>query len=161
MHRIAETLARLLAPILVHTTEEVWSYLKLPNKPESVHLADMPAPAPSDRALLERWAPLIEARDAVKKAIEEARQSGRIGNPLEARVTLPASYRPLETFGGGLPALFLVSQVVFGDAESIDVGPADGVKCARCWLIKTDVGAVAAHPDLCARCAAAIADPAP
>ena len=35
----------------------------------------------------------------------------------------------------------------------VEVSVADGVKCARCWLIKTDVGADAAYPDLCARCA--------
>jgi len=156
MHRIAETLARLLAPILVHTTDEVWSYLKLPNKPESVHLADLPKPRSSDETLLARWTPLLEARDDVKKAIEEARQSGKIGNPLEARVTLSASYRTLEGFTGQLPMLFLVSQVAFGDGDSIEVEPAEGVKCARCWLVKMDVGASSEHPDLCARCAAAI-----
>ena len=42
MHTIADTLARLLAPILVHTSEEVWDYLKAPNKAESVHLAAFP-----------------------------------------------------------------------------------------------------------------------
>jgi isoleucyl-tRNA synthetase len=157
MHRIAETLARLLAPILVHTTEEVWDYLKLPDKPESVHLAELPKARPLDTALIERWSPLLTARDAVKKSLEEARQSGKIGNPLEARVVLPASMRSLEVFGEQLPALFLVSQVMFGESDQIDVTAAEGVKCARCWLVKADVGSVASHPDLCARCSAAIA----
>ena len=156
MHRIAETLARLLAPILVHTTDEVWGYLKIENKPESVHLADLPSPHPSNEALLARWAPLLEARDGVKKAIEEARQSGRIGNPLEAKVTLPAAYGALASFGVTLPSLFLVSQVAFGDGDKVEVGPAEGVKCSRCWLIKQDVGGSPDHPELCARCAAAV-----
>ena len=156
MHRIAETLARLLAPILVHTTEEVWDYLKLSSKSESVHLADLPTARPSDTALIERWLPLLTARDAVKKSLEEARQSGRIGNPLEARVVLPATMRSLETFGEQLPALFLVSQVSFGSSDQIEVTAAEGVKCARCWLVKADVGSVADYPDLCARCSAAI-----
>jgi isoleucyl-tRNA synthetase len=42
MHTLAQTMARLLAPILVHTAEEVWDHLKMPHKPESVHLADFP-----------------------------------------------------------------------------------------------------------------------
>ena len=45
LHQIAETLAKLLAPILVHTSEEVLDYLKLPNPPESIHLADFPTAA--------------------------------------------------------------------------------------------------------------------
>ena len=156
MHRIAETLALLLAPILVHTTDEVWGYLKFANGPESVHLADLPVSRASDEALLARWTPLLEARDAVKKALEEARQAGRIGNPLEAKVTLPPAYAALGAFGDSLPSLFLVSQVVHGDGDAIEAGPADGVKCARCWLVKTDVGISPAHPEVCARCAEAL-----
>lgn len=156
MHTIADTLARLLAPILVFTTDEVWSYLRMPQKSESVHLADMPRAVPADEALLQRWEPLLQARDEVKKAIEEARQQGKIGNPLEARVVLPARLTSLAAFGDELASLLLVSQVGFGDGEQIEVCPAEGVKCARCWLIKRDVGTMPGHPDLCARCSAAL-----
>ncbi len=166
MHRIAETLARLLAPILVHTTEEVWDYLKLPNKPESVHLADFPTAdtAADAAALLTRWEPVLAARETVKKALEEARQAGTIGNPLEAAVTLtadPAAYSTLLPFLDQLPALFLVSQAGLqdGDTESgltVIVSAAQGSKCPRCWLFKTDIGASASYPDLCARCAEAL-----
>ncbi len=156
MHRIAETLARLLAPILPHTTEEVWGYLKIEDMPESVHLAALPSAHSSDEALTARWTPLLEARETVKKAIEEARQSGKIGNPLEARISLPASYSALASFGDKLPSLFLVSQVAIGETDAIEVAPAVGVKCARCWLIKTDVGTAPEYPELCARCAEAM-----
>jgi len=163
MHRLAETLARLMAPILVHTAEEVWDYLKLPNKSESVHLAEMPTPGETDVALLDRWEPILAAREAVKKALEEARQAGVIGNPLESRVELTADAETLAALAPyltQLPAVFLVSQVALnpsGTGLSAQAMPAEGVKCARCWLIKTDVGADAAYPDLCARCAGAIA----
>ncbi len=79
MHKIAETLARLLAPILVHTCDELWGYLKLPDKAETVHLAELPTPVQPDTALIERWEPVLAARDVVKKALEEARQAGQIG----------------------------------------------------------------------------------
>jgi isoleucyl-tRNA synthetase len=167
MHQIAETLARLLAPILVHTAEEVWDHLKLPNKAESVHLADLPTPGPTDTALLARWEQILAVREAVNKAREEARQSGVVGNPLESRVEIAAdeeTYRALAPYAETLPSVFLVSQVAVGNTRQepgveVRVNPAEGVKCARCWLIKTDVGMDSAYPDICGRCAAALASP--
>jgi len=163
MHKIAETLARLLAPILVHTCDELWGYLKLPNKPESVHLAELPKPVQPDAALIARWEPVLAARVVVKKALEEARQAGQIGNPLESRIDLTVDSSTMEAlrpFAQRLPTLFLVSQVSLHTGGlaglSVQCSLAEGVKCARCWLIKTDVGSRADHPELCARCAAAI-----
>ena len=156
MSVIAETLARLLAPMLPFTTEEVWDFLKIVNKPESVHLAAFPVGAESDEALLQRWSPLLEARDLVKKAIEEARQEKVIGNPLEACIELPVSMAGLQSFGDQLPSLLIVSQVKFGSGDSVVVSPASGVKCSRCWLIKTDLGTNPEHPELCLRCTKAV-----
>ena len=164
MHRIAETLARLLAPILVHTADEVWGYLRIADKPESVHLAELPAGTQPDLAIITRWEPVLVARDIVKKALEEARQAGQIGNPLESRVDLFADAETLEQlspFAAQLPSLLLVSQagLNLGDEPGLKAvcRPADGVKCARCWLVKTDIGSDAGQPDLCTRCASAVA----
>jgi isoleucyl-tRNA synthetase len=69
------------------------------------------------------------------------------------------NYAVFKPYEAQLPALFLVSQVRlsgdFAGETGISVGalPAEGVKCARCWLIKTDVGIDAGYPDLCGRCA--------
>jgi isoleucyl-tRNA synthetase len=164
LHTLAHTLARLLAPLLVHTAEEVWDYLKLPDRPESVHLADLPKPEAPDADLLARWEPILAVRDVVNQAKEAARQAGAIGNPLESRVELTAdaaTYRALAPYAEQLPVVFLVSQVALqggrGDAGvDVQVRPAEGVKCARCWLIKTDVGVDPAHPTICGRCAQAV-----
>ncbi len=163
---LAETLARLLAPVLVHTSEEVFDFLYAggkAGKPDSIHLADFPVYREPDTALLARWEPVLRVRETVNKALEEARQAGTIGKPLEARVTLKtdaaheAALRPLESL---LPGLFLVSQVGLepGGEEGVTAGvsAAEGVKCARCWLLKTDVGADPAYPDVCGRCADAL-----
>ncbi len=166
MHTVADTLARLLAPILAHTAEEVWDYLKIPDKAESVHLADFPTAGDVNTELLARWEPLLAARETVKKALEEGRQAGKIGNPLEARVTLTAdapTFTALSPYANLLPTVFLVSQVELKQAAGenvagVEVGPSEGVKCARCWLIKTDVGANGAYPDLCERCARAVSE---
>src|SRR5262249_32923291 len=125
MHRIAETLARLLAPILVHTAEEVWDYLKLPDKPESVHLAALPEADARDEALRQRWEPWLEAREGLNKAREEARQAGKTGNRLESRVDLPETYAALRPYQSLLPTVFLVSQVGFTSEGAIQAGPAE------------------------------------
>ncbi len=166
LHRIAQTLARLLAPILVHTAEEVWDFLKLPDKAESIHLAELPDAVTPDFALLAKWEPVLALREVVKKALEEGRQAGTIGNPLEARTEITVESETLEKlapFVDTLPSLLLVSQAHLtqgpvGTATQVRVSPAAGVKCARCWLIKTDVGADPQLPDLCARCARALHD---
>jgi isoleucyl-tRNA synthetase len=162
MHTLAETLARLLAPILIHTAEEVWDHLKMPNKPASVHLADFPSADTLPTEVPAFWDELVVSRDLVKSALELARQAGTIGNPLEACVELnlgKTNYALFQPYATQLQALFLVSQVRLSDSfdgengVSVRAVPAEGVKCARCWLIKTDVGVDAEYPDLCARCA--------
>jgi isoleucyl-tRNA synthetase len=165
LHRLAETLARLLAPILVHTTEEVWDYLKLSDKPESVHLAVLPTATEPDEEFLARWQTILELRDLVNKALEEARQAGEIGTPSEARVVLSlegAVYDLAKQYQDQLPTVFMVSQVDVervpeGSPASGNVMRAEGVqKCERCWRFRTDVGADPNYPELCARCAAAV-----
>ena len=37
--------------------------------------------------------------------------------------------------------------------------PAEGSKCARCWMILTEVGHQPGHADLCRRCTAAVDGP--
>jgi isoleucyl-tRNA synthetase len=165
MHILAETLARLLAPVLVHTAEEVWDHLQLPAKPASVHLAEFPVPDALPAQASAFWDKLAATRDIVKAALENARQSGVIGNPLEARVELNLdknTYALFQPYEAQLPSLFLVSQVQLTANTDDELGvsaravPAEGVKCARCWLIKTDVGVDAEYPDICGRCAAVL-----
>ena len=169
LHTLAETLARLLAPVLPHTAEEVWDYLKLSDKAESIHLSAFPEGQVGTKHS-QHWLHVLAARERVKKGLEEARQQGKIGNPLKAHVTLnvvPLMAEKLKPFEAQLPSLFLVSQVEVnvhkrtGEADfadlDVNVAAADGPECARCWLVKTDVGVNAAYPELCGRCADAMA----
>lgn len=166
LHTLAHTLARLLAPILSHTAEEVWGYLQMPDKPVSVQLADFPTADPSRHAeVLARWEPVLAIRQSVNQAVEAAKQEKRINNPLEAQVELATDARTataLEPFTPYLPVIFKVSQVALSNGRTAEEGTAirvetaRGEKCARCWLIKTDVGTDAAYSDLCGRCAEVI-----
>jgi isoleucyl-tRNA synthetase len=174
--RILDTLVRLMAPILTFTAEEIWGYVPgLKPRAESVLLAEFP-PAErveGDEALLATWQRLLDVREAVTKSLEQARQEGRIGHSLDARVQLGfEADGPLgELLGSrlaGLPTLFIVSQVERSELTANEESPlvaglrvaverAAGEKCARCWNYRTSVGADANHETLCAPCIAALA----
>jgi isoleucyl-tRNA synthetase len=140
-------LLRLLAPLMAFTTEEAWSYtIKPAGAPDSVHLALLPEPeevaSGLDAAKLARWERLLEVRDVVLKALEEARQSKIIGTPLEARVRLAGG--KVDDYAADLPELFVVSQVILepGDTLSATIERAEGAKCERCWKYSSFTGAV-------------------
>ncbi|HLI49680.1 MAG TPA: class I tRNA ligase family protein, partial [Chthonomonas sp.] len=172
LHQLASTLSRVLAPILPHTMEEVWDHLKMEAKPESIHLADYPQAGCVDEELLQTYAQLLEVREAVLAGLEAAKQSGKITNPLESLVRLRADatyYPTLAARRDSLASLFIVSQVVLEAMEDgeestrlkVEVEPAPGKKCARCWLVLPDVGTHADHPLLCTRCVHAVASALP
>ncbi|MGQ9526029.1 MAG: isoleucine--tRNA ligase, partial [Armatimonadota bacterium] len=165
---IATTLARIAAPILVHTTEEVWQHLRKldPTLTESIHLDDFPVVRSEyrDDALAQRWARLLSLRDSVNKALEDARIEKRISQPLEAKVRLSLpepDYSVVAPYRDQLATLFIVSQseldlTTDGAEAAITVEPAQGGKCARCWLVSDTVGQNAEHPKLCHRCIEAV-----
>jgi isoleucyl-tRNA synthetase len=162
LFRIADSLARLLAPILVFTADEIWE--NLPNRAEpSVHISEFPKASEGERAeLLSKWEQLFEIRDQVLRALEEARIAKHIGSSLEAKVTLSASGAGLDLlrqYASQLRYLFIVSQVevVEGSGElSTRVSKADGEKCERCWNYSTRVGESERYPTVCERCVAAL-----
>lgn len=170
LYEILSALVRMTAPILVHTAEEAWQAMPRGSgeqERESVHLQSFPEVQKEwlDAALAERWDRILEVRDRVLAALEEARQSGKIGKPLESKVTIAAPdelYTLLEPYAKTLPAVMIVSQVALEKSQSheidVRVDVPEGEKCARCWLVLQSVGSNADHPQLCDRCAAAIGE---
>src|SRR5207249_8058111 len=81
-------LARLLAPILSFTADEVWSYIPGRGKPESVHLVTFPEERGEwiDDRLGVEWERLLEVRGEVSRALEAARKQGSIGKGVDAVV---------------------------------------------------------------------------
>jgi isoleucyl-tRNA synthetase len=161
LYKVHYALVRLMAPLLAFTAEEVWSYTAKPaGAPESVHLALIPEPEEVSSGLpparLAEWDRLMEVRDVVLKALEEARQAKLIGTSLEARVRLQG----YKGFEAELPSVFIVSQVVLepGDELRATIERADGVKCERCWKYSTAVGQDAEFPTVCDSCSAALRD---
>ena len=164
LYVIGDGLTRLLAPILSVTTEEIWQ--ALPGTREaSVHLSEFPNDTDRwlDEALEARWARLLEVRSAVNAALETARQKKDIGNALSASVTLSASGADAELltrYAADLPMLFITSAAsVTARTEGeihVDVSPAPGEKCPRCWRFVTDIVAEGDLAGLCTRCADAV-----
>ena len=104
------------------------------------------------------WDGLIKVRDTVNASLEAARAEKKIGKSLEAKVelTVPASLAGQKFMEADeLADLFIVSQVAVstGDAVSVQVAPAQGAKCERCWKVLPSVGQDGKHPTLCPRCA--------
>jgi isoleucyl-tRNA synthetase len=174
LHRIADALARLLAPVLVFTADEIWENLPRTEGDEekslaSVHVAEFPAPAGLDDAeLTARWSRLFEMREEVLGALERERTAKVIGSSLEARVTITVAgkdYELLKRYADQLRYLFIVSQVdlvesvVPADGSFTSrITRAEGEKCERCWSYSTRVGESARYPAACERCVEALAE---
>ena len=164
LYQILVDMTKLLAPILVHTAEEVWSHT--PHvKEESVHLADMPKVVDVDQELLDKWNQFMSLRDDVNRALEAARNEKVIGKSLEAKVVIGnndhfKAAEFLQQFND-LQQLFIVSQVEV--TEKVDNGNeyqhgdiridhASGEKCERCWNYSEALGSVGELDHLCPRC---------
>lgn len=175
LYEACSVLARLLAPVLAFTTEEVWGHLPgAKQKYESIYLAPMPTVNrdyldPELEALMEK---VLQLRDEVAKALEAARQQKVIGPSTEADISLypedEETFAFLKKVEKELPSIFIVSGVKVNEvweaapegafktegdlSANIVVEPAHGKKCTRCWLFKESVGTFAEHPELCERC---------
>ncbi|MBS1787050.1 MAG: isoleucine--tRNA ligase [Acidobacteria bacterium] len=162
LYEIVHQFARLIAPILVFTADEIWENIPgAKAEAESVHLTVFPAydETLSNDALLDRYERLFEIRNTVTKSLEDARNAKQIGSALEARITIfadAATRSFLESFGKDLRFFFIVSGVELkeGTELKVEVAHADGEKCERCWHYTNDVGSDPRFPGACARCAA-------
>lgn len=168
-YQAAVALTKLLTPIIPHTTEEIWTYLK--EEDEYVQLAELPSyeEFPNQAELLDTWKAFMDFRDKVLKALEEARNEKVIGKSLEAKVTIYPNEQVaamLTALDADLAQLLIVSPDSFSiskeetpenamvfDDVAILVEKADGEVCDRCRQVRTTVGEDEKLPTLCASCA--------
>jgi len=174
LFHILNHLVRILAPFACFTAEEVFLAMPkdaLTRDTQSVHLLSwLDCPQEWDnKEVSTQFAPLVELRPHVLKALEEKRRTAEIGSSLEAKIIFEtASSRDLKYLSQNrdmLPTTFIVSQVEIREVKKVSQGlsdefdktaiiieKADGKKCSRCWNYKTDVGKDTDHQSLCARC---------
>jgi len=163
---ILKALVRIVAPILVFTSEEVWQFMpeSLREDSVSVHLAGWPVvdiPAEEAASIREAYQLVSDLRESVTKALEDARNDGRVGKSQEAALTVSAPsemLQILEARGADLLAeLLIVASVSLepGEELAVAVAPATGEKCPRCWNFR-ELGIDPLHPDVCKRCASVL-----
>ena len=162
MYVICDGLARLLAPILPVTADDLWRYLPGEGS-QSIHLEDFPDPARLVNSdLIGVWERLLAVRETVNAALEEKRKEKLIGNSLGARVVITARgpvTTLLDSHRQHLPMLFNVSDVGLhvGETDGLDdvqvvVEKAPGVKCVRCWRFVPSVRTEPEWAGICDRC---------
>jgi isoleucyl-tRNA synthetase len=168
MYQICDGLARLLAPILPVTADQLWQHLP-GTRSTSVHLETLPDAAPFENAsLIAIWERLLAVRETVNAVLEQKRKDKIIGTSLGARVRVTARgpiAALLDTHRADLPTLFIVSDVelALGTADGADeihveVEKAAGVKCGRCWRFVSSVSSEPAREGICDRCVDALAE---
>ena len=174
MYDILTALTRLVAPILVFTSEEIWQHMPASKDldMESVFFNEMPAKANIlvSEAFNDKWNLIYQVRLDVLKALEPKRASKEIGKSTDAKIILTCDgelYDRLKAVENELAPVFIASEaeVVRGDSGEM-AGETEGLfvtavlsekeKCERCWLHDATVGQDSEHPTLCARCAAAV-----
>jgi isoleucyl-tRNA synthetase len=172
MFHISEALVRWLAPILSFTADEIWQYLP-GQRAESVFLTtwyeDLAPLAASARMSQQYWDKIQSIRAAVNKELENQRNAGAIGSPLEADVILyaePELKAQLDLLQNELRFVLITSgaevelvnpaQTDLAETEVeglwVKVTPLSYQKCERCWHRLPDVGQHKEHETLCGRC---------
>ncbi|WP_288290851.1 isoleucine--tRNA ligase [uncultured Lactobacillus sp.] len=171
----AVKLDKVLTPILPHTMEEIWGFLKEPE--DYVQLANMPKVEgyANHDELLENWGKFMNLRNDVLKALEDARNKKLIGKSFEAAVTIypdKETKAMLDDLDADFRQILIVSKLTIADGEapedaeklnnaSIVVEHAEGEVCPRCRMIRTDIGEDPKLPKLCGRCAKIVEDDYP
>lgn len=160
------SLAKLLTPIIPHTTEEIWEYINGVEE-EYIQLTDMPEVRKIEGftdADLTKWELFMKLRADVLKSLEEARAEKVIGNSLEAKITIEAKDDEVKEVLNSIEnihQLLIVSEAVVNKSHAdakdynhvkIHVEKHPGDKCNRCWTFSDNVGTHEEHPDLCTRC---------
>ena len=177
LYHILDGMTRLIAPILAFTSDEIWHAMKHAQgvNAESVLFNDMPgdnAAFALDAAARERWAKLVSLRDAVNKALENARNAGVFKKAQDTDVTLSVSESDAAFLAGvDLASLCIVSKVtvttgaVEGEKSedclipcTIAVALDESPKCPRCWNHSEHIGTDGHHNQLCDRCAAVLGE---
>src|SRR5699024_2108790 len=160
------SLAKLLTPIIPHTTEEIWEYINGVEE-EYIQLTDLPEAREIEgftEADETKWELFMKLRSDVLKSLEEARAEKVIGNSLEAKITIEALDDEVKEVINSIPnihQLLIVSEADLNkshkDAKEykyvkVHVEKHPGDKCNRCWTYSDTVGTHEEHPDLCTRC---------
>ncbi|HIT36275.1 MAG TPA: isoleucine--tRNA ligase, partial [Candidatus Faecousia intestinavium] len=152
---ILDAMAKLFAPILAFTCDEIWQAMphRSTDDTRNVLLNQMPENFDTyalDDAAMEKWNVIMKLRQDVNGVLEKARADKRIGKALEAHVTLSTQDEALKASCAdvNLAEICIVSSCTWDQPEdgaevasgvnfpalTIGVSEAKGEKCPRCWM---------------------------
>ena len=173
---IVDAMAKLFAPILAFTCDEIWQAMphRAQDDGRNILLNRMPDGFEEyclSPEAMTRWDVVLKLRQDVNSVLETARAAKRIGKALEAHVSLEAADEEakaaLETVAAlDLAEICIVSSCALEPvAEDATVGmgvnfpglkvgvtEARGAKCPRCWMHSQQAN----EEGLCPRCAGVI-----
>ena len=170
---ILDAMAKLFAPILAFTCDEIWQAMPHRNGDDArnVLLNQMPEDFSQyllDEETMAKWDTVVKLRQDVNGVLEIARADKRIGKALEAHVSLDTQDTALRAAceNLNLAEIFIVSSCTWeavpagataGNGTNlpglaIGVTEARGEKCPRCWMHSEE----ADENGLCKRCASVI-----
>lgn len=137
VYEVSVTIAKLLNPILPFTMEEIYSYLPIKDKKESIQLEDMVKRSHEfDESILASFDEFKKLRSVALKSLEEVRAKGLIGTPTQAVLDLKVSSKDLfdRLSKSNLSSIFMVSDVHLSLAEedSCEVSLSEKAVCDRC-----------------------------
>lgn len=155
-HHVLLTLVRLIAPLLPHTAEEVYSRIPAYERLASVHVETLPIPDEERLAEIEAserervFAALLETRGAVFAAFETWKGQAEVKDSQDVIATLQADSGILEVLDRFAPTelanLFKMSWVELNEGEfSVAFRVSDYAKCERSRLRRPDVREVRGH----------------
>jgi len=153
---IAQSLLRLMAPILSFTAEEGWRVLRGGREGSVFEEVWHAVPAAGlDQATLEAWGRVREFREIVSKRIEEKRERKEIGSSLAAEIDIEVRgpiHQSLARLSDELRFVLITSRATVREAKGstvqIEVNASEKPKCERCWHYRADV----TPAGLCGRC---------
>ncbi|GJM15226.1 MAG: isoleucine--tRNA ligase [Thermodesulfobacteriota bacterium] len=139
MYNIADALIRLLSPILVHTSDEAYRSLKNEEQgtENSVHLLEMPQDI--NYATDSNWDNIMELRGKALKALEDAKATDGISNPLDTEIVVnidSESFEAFKPFESELADLCGVSKFSLSQSETFQISVkdlSDELRCERSW----------------------------
>ena len=180
MYHIAHALLRWIAPILSFTAQEAWEALLKDSATGAnayvftqdwYELPDFSMSQISEAD----WAVILEAKDAINKVIEHAREQKTINANLSAAVAIYADgevFNSLAKLEDELRFVLITSSASLHKLDEgqsaeatelnnlrVEVSSAEGTKCIRCWHVRDDVGTDSNHPEICTRCVSNIEGP--
>lgn len=161
-HDILQTLLKLIAPVLVHTAEEVYVRSPFPDKKPTIFIeriepiSDEEARSTRSSELFLRVDRFFEFKDKMYAEMELWKSESGIRDSqdiyVRAGVNQP-TLRALESFGSELPTMLRVSWVELNEANqgSFEFSESPYLKCERSRIRRPDVQIVNGVP-LSARC---------